>query len=95
MPTDYHLVQTLVLKCFKGDHKVIESGVRIRSKWFLKVFSIPSALINELEVSNKGIQIKIRYFEKKKNNCFGDTPSFSLLILIILFLIHEVSFIEE
>ena len=23
------------------------------------------------EVSNKGIQIKIRYFEKKKNKCFG------------------------
>jgi len=45
-------------------------------------------------LSNKGIQIQTTYFEKKKNNCFGDTPYFSLL-LIILFLIHKVSLIAE
>lgn len=90
MPTNYHLEQTLVLKCFKGDHKVIRCKNSLQM--VLKVLLIPSAFINE--VTNKGIQIKIRYFEKKKNNCFGDTPSFSLL-LIILFLIHKVSFIAE
>lgn len=77
MPTNYHLVQTLVLKCFKGDHKVIRCKNSLQM--VLKVFLIPSALLND--VSNKGIQIKIRYFEKKKDNCFGYAPCIFLFII--------------
>lgn len=91
MPTNYHLVQTLVLKCFKGDHKVIRCKNSLQM--VLKVFLIPSALLND--VSNKGIQIKIRYFEKKKTTVLETRHAYFSLSLIILSLIHKVSFIEE